>query len=49
MATPFVAQLVSRLTRLDPMPVVLILLALIVAGLGATALRRSSADRDDDL
>gem|GEM_PF-4741447 len=49
MATPFVAQLVSRLTQLDPMPVVLILLALIVLGLGATVMKRGTADRDNDL
>lgn len=46
MATPFVAQLVTRFTRLDTGPVIVVLFVLIFAGLGIVAYRKGSADHD---
>lgn len=48
MATPFVAQLVARVTSLDTSPVMVVLFILIAVGLGVAAYRRGTADHDAD-
>ncbi|GAA4920413.1 hypothetical protein LX16_4672 [Stackebrandtia albiflava] len=46
MATPFAAQLVGRLTALDPLLVAALLFIVVAVAIAGTVVRRK--DRDDD-